>query len=84
LIPENRTFSRHRDAGLRNVLYDHRGFIGTEMWLLVRLARVPTDIFPLLCGSRHVERPCRQVLKPGLSTGLPGVGSLGSVTFSVY
>lgn len=34
-------------------------------------------------GSRHVERPYKQVLKPGLSTGLPVLGCLGSVTFSV-
>lgn len=66
MIPENRTFSRHRDAGLRNVFYDHWGFVGTEMWLLVRLARVPTDIFPLLCG----QQACRKALQTSFKTRL--------------
>lgn len=66
LIPENRTFSGHSSASLRHTLYDRRGFVGTKMWLLVRLARVPTDTLPLLCG----QRACRKALQTSFKTRL--------------
>lgn len=66
MIPESRTSSRHSNASLRHTLYDQGGFIGTKMWLLVRLARVPTDTLSLLCGQQALRKALQTSFKARL------------------